>query len=76
MDFGAFRRQESVEDKILTFPDAETYQVFLEPEGLETSELYVNGLSTSLPPDVQRRFLAQVPGLEEARMTQPGYAIE
>ena len=66
----------SIEDKIQRFPDAESHQVFLEPEGLETSELYVNGLSTSLPPEIQREFLACVPGLEEARMTQPGYAIE
>lgn len=66
----------SIEDKILKFPDAESHQVFLEPEGLETDELYVNGLSTSLPPDVQRAFLAEVPGLASARMTQPGYAIE
>jgi tRNA uridine 5-carboxymethylaminomethyl modification enzyme len=66
----------SIEDKVVRFPDAERHQVFLEPEGLETSELYVNGLSTSLPPDVQREFLSRVPGLEEARMTQPGYAIE
>ena len=66
----------SIEDKIVKFPDAAGHQVFLEPEGLETSELYVNGLSTSLPPDVQREFLAVVPGLEDARMTQAGYAIE
>ncbi len=66
----------SIEDKVLKFPDAESHQVFLEPEGLETAELYVNGLSTSLPPDVQRQFLACIPGLEAARMTQPGYAIE
>ena len=66
----------SIEDKILKFPDAESHQVFLEPEGRETHELYVNGLSTSLPPDVQREFLSRVPGLEDARMTQPGYAIE
>ena len=66
----------SIEDKVQKFPDAEAHQVFLEPEGLETHEMYVNGLSTSLPPDVQRRFLAHVPGLEHARMTQPGYAIE
>ncbi|MCK5488368.1 MAG: tRNA uridine-5-carboxymethylaminomethyl(34) synthesis enzyme MnmG, partial [Gemmatimonadetes bacterium] len=66
----------SIEDKIVKFPDAAGHQVFLEPEGLETSELYVNGLSTSLPPDVQRQFLAAVPGLENARMTQAGYAIE
>ncbi len=66
----------SIEDKIVKFPDAGGHQVFLEPEGLETNELYVNGLSTSLPPDVQRAFLAAVPGLENARMTQAGYAIE
>lgn len=66
----------SIEDKIVKFPAAAGHQVFLEPEGLETSEMYVNGLSTSLPPDVQREFLAMVPGLEDARMTQPGYAIE
>ena len=66
----------SIEDKILKFPDADSHQVFLEPEGLETRELYVNGLSTSLPPEVQREFLSRVPGLEAARMTQPGYAIE
>ncbi len=66
----------SIEDKVVKFPDAESHQVFLEPEGLETHELYVNGLSTSLPPDVQREFLRRVPGLERARMTQPGYAIE
>lgn len=66
----------SIEDKIVKFPDAPRHQVFLEPEGLETTELYVNGLSTSMPPDVQREFLAAVPGLDKARMTQPGYAIE
>ncbi len=66
----------SIEDKVLKFPDAESHRVFLEPEGLETAELYVNGLSTSLPADVQRRFLARIPGLEATRMTQPGYAIE
>ncbi len=66
----------SIEDKVVKFPDAGSHQVFLEPEGLETNEFYVNGLSTSLPPDVQRAFLAMVPGLENARMTQPGYAIE
>jgi tRNA uridine 5-carboxymethylaminomethyl modification enzyme len=66
----------SIEDKVVKFPDVETHQVFLEPEGLETEELYVNGLSTSLPPDVQREFLRRVPGLEGAEMTQPGYAIE
>ena len=66
----------SIEDKIVKFPHAARHQIFLEPEGLETSELYVNGLSTSMPPEVQREFLAAVPGLETAKMTQPGYAIE
>ena len=66
----------SIEDKIVKFPDAERHQVFLEPEGLDTHELYVNGLSTSLPVSVQLDMLAAVPGLEQARMTRPGYAIE
>jgi len=66
----------SVEDKIVKFPEAERHQVFLEPEGLDTSEMYVNGLSTSLPPEVQLEFLRAVPGLEAVRMTRPGYAIE
>ena len=66
----------SIEDKVIKFPDARSHQVFLEPEGLETGELYVNGLSTSLPVDVQREMLRRVEGLERARMTQPGYAIE
>ncbi|MGD2134887.1 MAG: FAD-dependent oxidoreductase, partial [Gemmatimonadales bacterium] len=66
----------SIEDKVVKFPDAERHQVFLEPEGLETSELYVNGLSTSLPVETQLAFLQAVPGLERVRMTRPGYAIE
>jgi tRNA uridine 5-carboxymethylaminomethyl modification enzyme len=66
----------SIEDKIVKFPEAVSHQVFLEPEGLDTSEMYVNGLSTSLPPAVQLAFLRTVPGLEEVRMTRPGYAIE
>jgi len=66
----------SVEDKIVKFPAAKRHQIFLEPEGLDTSELYVNGLSTSLPVSVQLEFLHAVPGLERARMTRPGYAIE
>jgi tRNA uridine 5-carboxymethylaminomethyl modification enzyme len=66
----------SVEDKIVKFPAAKRHQIFLEPEGLDTTELYVNGLSTSLPVSVQLEFLRAVPGLEQARMTRPGYAIE
>jgi len=66
----------SIEDKVVRFPEARRHQVFLEPEGLETSELYVNGLSTSLPPEVQLAFLRTVPGLEEVRITKMGYAIE
>lgn len=66
----------SIEDKIVKFPDAERHQIFLEPEGLDTAELYVNGVSTSLPVDVQIEFLHAVPGLENARLTRAGYAIE
>jgi len=66
----------SIEDKVVRFPGAERHQVFLEPEGLDTEELYVNGLSTSLPVAVQLEFLREVPGLEHARLTRPGYAIE
>lgn len=66
----------SIEDKIVRFPHAARHQVFLEPEGLETSEMYVNGLSTSLPPKVQEAYLRAVPGLERVEMTRPGYAIE
>ena len=66
----------SVEDKIVKFPAAERHQLFLEPEGHDTAELYVNGLSTSLPAPVQMDILRSVPGLENARMTRAGYAIE
>jgi tRNA uridine 5-carboxymethylaminomethyl modification enzyme len=66
----------SIEDKIVKFPDAARHQLFLEPEGLDTREMYVNGLSTSLPVDVQLRMLRSVPGMESVRMTKPGYAIE
>ncbi len=66
----------SVEDKIVKFPDAERHQIFLEPEGHDTNELYVNGLSTSLPAPVQLAMLHSIPGLEAARMTRAGYAIE
>jgi tRNA uridine 5-carboxymethylaminomethyl modification enzyme len=66
----------SIEDKVVKFPNAPRHQVFLEPEGLDTTELYVNGLSTSLPAEVQLEFLRTIPGLEEVRMTKVGYAIE
>jgi tRNA uridine 5-carboxymethylaminomethyl modification enzyme len=66
----------SVEDKIVKFPDAQRHQIFLEPEGLDTTELYVNGLSTSLPAAVQLEILRTIRGLEQARMTRAGYAIE
>ena len=66
----------SIEDKIVKFPGAERHQIFLEPEGLETREMYVNGLSTSLPSGVQLAMLRTVPGLEAVEMTRPGYAIE
>ena len=66
----------SVEDKIVKFPAAERHQIFLEPEGHDTTELYVNGLSTSLPSPVQLEILRTIPGLEAVRMTRAGYAIE
>jgi tRNA uridine 5-carboxymethylaminomethyl modification enzyme len=66
----------SVEDKIIRFPTAERHQLFLEPEGHDTHELYVNGLSTSLPAPVQLDILRSVPGLDRVRMTRAGYAIE
>jgi len=66
----------SVEDKIVKFPDAERHQVFLEPEGHDTTELYVNGLSTSLPATVQMEILRSIHGLENVAMTRAGYAIE
>jgi tRNA uridine 5-carboxymethylaminomethyl modification enzyme len=66
----------SVEDKIVRFPAAERHQLFLEPEGHDTHELYVNGLSTSLPAAVQLELLRSIPGLEQVRMTRAGYAIE
>ena len=66
----------SVEDKIVRFPDVARHQLFLEPEGHDTTELYVNGLSTSLPVEVQLDLLHAIPGLEQARMTRAGYAIE
>ncbi len=66
----------SIEDKVVRFPDAPRHQVFLEPEGLHTTELYVNGLSTSLPAEVQLEFLRTLPGMADAIMTKVGYAIE
>jgi len=66
----------SIEDKIVKFPDKETHQLYLEPEGLRTHEIYVNGMSTSLPVDVQLAIIASIPGLEKAEMLRPGYAIE
>ncbi len=66
----------SIEDKIVKFPDKATHQIFLEPEGLNTHETYVNGMSTSLPVDVQLAIVASIPGLDKAEMLRPGYAIE
>ncbi|MBZ5705417.1 MAG: tRNA uridine-5-carboxymethylaminomethyl(34) synthesis enzyme MnmG [Acidobacteriia bacterium] len=66
----------SIEDKIVKFPDKTTHQLFLEPEGLNTHEIYVNGMSTSLPIDVQMAILKSIPGLDNAEMMRPGYAIE
>ncbi len=66
----------SIEDKVVKFPDRTEHVVFLEPEGLHTREVYPNGIPTSLPYDVQERMVESIPGLEEARIMRPGYAIE
>ena len=66
----------SIEDKVVKFPDKTRHQIFLEPEGLDTYEVYVNGMSTSMPIDVQEAMIATIPGLEKAEMMRPGYAIE
>lgn len=66
----------SIEDKIVRFADRTSHQIFVEPEGLDTDEVYPNGISTSLSADTQEKFVRSIPGFERARITQPGYAIE
>ncbi len=66
----------SIEDKVVRFGDKERHQLFLEPEGIDTKEIYVNGASTSLPADVQEKIIHSIPGLESAVMLRPGYAVE
>src|SRR5262249_19627397 len=66
----------SIEDKIVRFGERDGHQIFLEPEGLDDSTVYPNGISTSLPRDVQLALVATIPGLERARVIRPGYAIE
>lgn len=66
----------SIEDKVVKFPDRAQHQIFLEPEGRQTEEFYVNGVSTSLPYDIQLRFIRSIPGLENADIMRPGYAVE
>ena len=66
----------SIEDKVVRFPDRERHQIFVEPEGLSTEEVYLNGISSSLPEEVQERFLRTVPGFEKLEILRPGYAVE
>ncbi len=66
----------SIEDKVVRFPERERHQVFVEPEGLNSREAYLNGISTSLPEDVQEAYIRTIPGLEHAEITRPGYAVE
>ena len=66
----------SVEDKVVRFADKASHQIFIEPEGLDTHEVYPNGISTSLPFDVQQAFVRSIRGFERAHITRPGYAIE
>ena len=66
----------SIEDKVIRFRNKETHQIFVEPEGLKTTEIYPNGISTSLPVEAQKTFIRTIPGFEKAKITKPGYAIE
>jgi len=66
----------SIEDKVVKFPDRTRHQIFIEPEGLSTDEMYLNGISSSLPEDVQEAFIHSIPGLERAEVVRPGYAVE
>jgi tRNA uridine 5-carboxymethylaminomethyl modification enzyme len=66
----------SIEDKVVKFSGKERHQLFLEPEGHETNEVYLNGFSTSLPAELQQELVRLIPGLEEAKIIRPGYAIE
>ena len=66
----------SIEDKVVRFPDRDRHQIFVEPEGLESEEMYLNGISSSLPEDVQEAFLKTLPGLEHVEVIRPGYAVE
>ena len=66
----------SVEDKVVKFPDKDQHTIFLEPDGWDSEEIYINGLSTSLPEEIQREILAEIPGLTRAQMIRPGYAVE
>ena len=76
IDAGGVRYCPSIEDKVLRFAERQRHQVILEPDGLETEEVYANGISTSLPLDVQEELVRSIPGLERAEIMRPGYAIE
>ncbi len=66
----------SIEDKVVKFPDKDRHQIFIEPEGLDTEEMYLNGISSSMPEEVQEQFIHTIPGLEQAEIMRPGYAVE